>query len=303
MGKIPARFRKTADAFDEVARARFCESSGSEHSPENSTTDLSDLVNSFIERDERDEGNEEEMKEEKERNESESDSFLSDSETKDILRSLFDCDGDDVKRNIRDETELAWKLIGDSSSEGFKRRLMSRLRERGLDAGLCKSRWEKTGRFPSGSYEYIDVNVSGTRYAVEVFLGGEFEIARPTSRYISLLNIFPPIFVGKVEELKEVVRLMCAAVKESMRSMDMSVPPWRRNGYMQAKWFGSYKRTINRVLARKASETEEGFAKQRSIGFEAPKAISYYCRDEFASKVGLKVGLLAAALNGNGVQL
>lgn len=38
-----------AKAFDEVATARFCVSSGSEHSSIESITDLYDLVNSFIE--------------------------------------------------------------------------------------------------------------------------------------------------------------------------------------------------------------------------------------------------------------
>ncbi|KAM3268224.1 hypothetical protein P3S67_031165 [Capsicum chacoense] len=43
------RFKRVAEAFDEVAKARFCTSSGSEHSSIESITDLYDLVNSFIE--------------------------------------------------------------------------------------------------------------------------------------------------------------------------------------------------------------------------------------------------------------
>ncbi|CAK9184869.1 unnamed protein product [Ilex paraguariensis] len=113
--------------------------------------------------------------------------------------------------------------------------------------GLCKSKWEKTGRYPSGNYEYIDVNVAGTRYIVEVFLAGEFKIARPTDHYTSLLNFFPLVFVGKIDELKQVVRLMCNAIKKSMKTMDMHVPPWRRHGYLQARWFSSYKRTIKEI--------------------------------------------------------
>ena len=166
-------------------------------------------------------------------------------------------------------------------------------------AGLCKSKWDKTARFPSGDYEYIDVNVSGNRYIVEVSLAREFEIARPSDQYASLVNVFPRIFVGKVEELKKVVRLMCTAIKVSMKSMALHVPPWRRNGYMQSKWFGSYKRTTNEVPTKKA-QSDEGLAGKRSIGFEALPSISYYCRDNFASKVGLRVGLLTAAINGNG---
>lgn len=168
-------------------------------------------------------------------------------------------------------------------------------------AGLCKSKWVKSGRFPAGDYEYIDINISGNRYIVEVLIAREFEIARPTDRYTSLLDVFPPIFVGKVEDLKQVVRLMCRAIKESMKSSDMHVPPWRRKGYMQSKWFGSYKRTTNEVPTRKARSDNHAFAGKRSVGFEALPTISYHCRDDFASKVGLRVGHLTAALEGSGI--
>lgn len=167
-------------------------------------------------------------------------------------------------------------------------------------AGLCKSKWEKTGRFPSGSYEYIDVNVSpGNRYIIEVLLAREFEIARPTVKYTSLLDVFPLIFVGKVEDLKQVVKQMCRAIKESMKSMGMHVPPWRRSGYMNSKWFSSYKRTTNEVPTGKA-QSDEAFAGKQAVGFEALPAISHYCRDNCARKVGLRVGNLVAVLNGNG---
>lgn len=165
-------------------------------------------------------------------------------------------------------------------------------------AGLCKSKWEKTGRFPSGNYEYIDVNVNGNRYIVEVSLDRQFEIARPTDQYASLLNVFPRIFVGKVEELKKIVKLMCSAIKESMKGVDLHVPPWRRKGYMQSKWFGNYKRTTNEVPSKDA-QYGEAVAGKRSVGFEAKPSISYNCREDFASKVGLRVGHLTAVFNGN----
>jgi hypothetical protein len=141
--------------------------------------------------------------------------------------------------------------------------------------------------------------VCGNRYIVEVLLAREFEIARPTDRYTSLLDVFPPIFVGKVKDLKQVVRLMCKSIKESMKSMGMPVPPWRRNRYMNSKWFSSYKRTTNEVSTGK-TESDEAFAGKRSVGFEALPAISRYCRDDFQRKVGLRVGNLVAVLNGNG---
>lgn len=107
--------------------------------------------------------------------------------------------------------------------------------------------------------------------------------------------------MGKVEDLKQVVRVMCRAIKESMKSTGMHVPPWRRNGYMNSKWFSSYKRTTNEDPTGKARSSDEAFAAKRSVGFEALQpAISYYCRDDFQRKAGLRVGNLVAVLNSNG---
>lgn len=133
--------------------------------------------------------------------------------------------------------------------------------------GLCKSRWGKTSqRSIPGDYEYVDVNISGNRYVVEVYLAGEFEIARATKDYTSLLEEFPPIFVGKQEELKQIVRIMCRAIKGSMKSLEMHVPPWRRNVYMQAKWFGSFKRSTSAAPTRKESVRGTGFAVEKWPG-------------------------------------
>ncbi|XP_052181530.1 uncharacterized protein LOC127794467 [Diospyros lotus] len=304
MGKIPAvKFKSFAEAFGEIARARVCESSGSEHSPE-STMDLSDLVKSFMEREYREEDKQDDDEDRgKGPDGSESESFCLDSDLRDTLCKLLNCEDDEARRNLLSETEEAYGIIGNDSSSGFKRRLMTRLREKGFDAGLCKSKWERIGRnVPSGSYEYIDVNVAGNRYIIDVCLAGEFEIARATGGYTSLLEIFPPIFVGKVQDLKQAVRLMCDAIKNSMKSAGMHVPPWRRFRYMQAKWFGPYKRTLLEVSIEKGSDREATGGKRRSVGFVAtstqqPKPINYhyYCREDFGRRAGLKEGQLAQA--------
>ena len=80
--------------------------------------------------------------------------------------------------------------------------------------------------------------------------------------------------------------------------MDLHVPPWRRNGYVQSKWFGNYKRSTNEVPSKNA-HYGEAVAGKRSIGFEAMPSIAYHCREDFASKVGLRVGHLTSVFNGN----
>lgn len=320
MEKMPARFKRVAAAFDEVvARVKPCESSsGSEHSPEDSA-DLFDLVESFIEREgklimEENNGNNDNKinsEVEKEGNSVMESGYWSDEDgdTMDTLKSLLGFDGyaggdDDEKQKIlEDITEFACHISSDSPSISFKRQLMNLLRRKGFDAGLCKSKWERFGRNPSGEHEYIDVNINGTRYIVEIFLAGEFTIARPTTKYLSLLGVFPQIFVRKPETLKQIVRLMCNAMRESMKSKGMHVAPWRRNGYMQAKWFSHYRRTVNETSAKSMDAGGDENAKNRSVGFNpsrlpAGSAISYHCKDDFASRVGMRVGFLTRAFNG-----
>lgn len=158
--------------------------------------------------------------------------------------------------------------------------------------GMCKSQWQKLGHHIAGSYEYVDVNINGVRYIVEVNLAGEFEMARPSTSYASLLEVIPPIFVGKTKELKQIVKLMCKAIRESMKSSDMHMPPWRRTGYMQSKWFARYKRTINEVPVRNASVSVPS-----PVGFQAIPTVAFHCRDNFASKSGSKVGFLTAVFS------
>ncbi|XP_059307156.1 uncharacterized protein LOC132058812 [Lycium ferocissimum] len=298
---VPVQFKRVMAAFDDVAKARICESSGSEYS--SSLTDLSGLVNSFLERAGEEEEEEINIINEKlfdEFNEGNVDNNCFDElEIEENLRNLLNCDENTgviigvVENVLLEENER--------SSTEFKRRLMNRLRDRGFDAGLCKSQWEKASNHTSGSYEYIDINVAGNRYIIEVSLAGEFEIARATPCYTSLLKIFPQVFVGKVEELKQVVKIMSRAMKKSMKKMDIYVPPWRRLAYMQAKWFGSYKRTTNEFKTNENYEksTFDSSSEKRAVGFVPMPTISFYCRENIiASNGGIKMGNLAAALNG-----
>ncbi|XP_010059574.2 uncharacterized protein LOC104447549 [Eucalyptus grandis] len=289
-----------AAAFDDVGYAGGREGEGE------SLADLSDLVASFIEKEGAmrgggggggDGGEEEEMGLE----ESES-SCWSDSETtKDKLLGLFrgcgdDGDGDgvsdDARRKIRTEVEAAWGLMRNNGfSEGMKRQLVISLRLKGFDAGLCKSSWDRTSRHPAGAYEFVDVNVEGTRYIVEVSLAGQFEIARPSDHYTSLVDVFPPVFVGRPAELKQAIRLMCGAMKQSLQSTGLLIPPWRRKSYMKAKWFSNYKRT---------TLDEAAGVRRLPVRHESLAEISYRCKDDFTSKTTLRAGYLSKVFGGNG---
>ncbi|GKC19995.1 hypothetical protein Tco_1022145 [Tanacetum coccineum] len=289
MAKSPMRFKRIMTKFDDDATARLCQSSGSEHSSNNSITDLSDLVDSFFEDGCCDRGRSYGEKMENDCVGEIHDHDCVDVENKEMLVDLFeggsdiDDDVDDVgtKRAICYEVESVCRMLDDCSSDGFKRSLISLLRQRGYDAGLCKSRWEKTGRHPAGEYEYIDILISNTRYIIEVSLESEFTIARPTKTYQTLLETIPKITVIKPNNLKKVVRLMCAAMRTSLKTKDMTISPWRKNGYMQSKWFGSYKRTTNSQPSMQTSAaTSVGIDGKSLLGFEYSPAVKSYCRKE-----------------------
>ncbi|KAL8228225.1 hypothetical protein R6Q57_015809 [Mikania cordata] len=293
------RFWRMMEAFEVAAKVRDCDSSGSEHSPE-TMMDLSDLVNSFIEN-----GN---CVVNRDLDSKIGDEFSSDGtdddmeEMKESLQRLLNQSCDDRIRSLMSTIEKASRDVVEDKSPtrllGFKRQLMARLRDQGLDAGFCKSKWEKKGRLLGGDHDYIDVNISQTRYIIIISLVEEFKIARPTNSYASLLGVLPEISVLKVEDFKEIVRIMSRAIKMSMKQMKMPVPPWRRRVYFQAKWFGSYKRTTNEFSTKKIPDSN--VINKKSIGFMSIIDASD-CRhqERFARKdFGYKMGNLAMVMNG-----
>ncbi|KAL3614957.1 hypothetical protein CASFOL_040618 [Castilleja foliolosa] len=284
---IPVKFKRFAADFGDFSRI-------SDGSDDESSANLSDLVNSFLEREIREQRNGDDRDEDSNSNHEMESNF----ESRELLEVLFCGENDDVRRRIHSEVEKACREINgrsNSSPPDFKRRLMARLRSGGFDAGLCKSKCVKNDRRQFGDYEYVDVNVAGERYIIEVYLAGEFTIARPTGAYAALLENFPQIFIGKPDELKQVVRLMCSAIRKSMKSVGIIVPPWRRLSYMQSKWFGSYKRTTSETVSRKGSDT--GVYSNRRVESVPVNGISFYCRDEFASGAGVRIGHLSAVMN------
>ncbi|KAF3587692.1 hypothetical protein F2Q69_00026558 [Brassica cretica] len=292
---IPRRFNRFAAVFDVAATRGHppCDSSsGSDHFPEE-TQDLWDLIESFIDREGKVFSDEVSPGEE---NDDKSDVDDDYEEVKERLREIRENHGGGgERRRIVDEVVNASEFVGE------KRHLMACLRNKGYDAGLCKSRWERFGNNTAGKYEYVDVNGGDkNRFIVETNLAGEFEIARPTTRYISLLAQLPSVFVGTPEELKQLVRIMSLEIRRSMKRAKIHVPPWRRNGYMQAKWFGHYKRTSNEVVTKVKS-----CGCGPRVGFEeSVKAARFNSSTEAEWKrIGLKVGQLTMAFKGGEVRL
>lgn len=160
-----------------------------------------------------------------------------------------------------------------SNRSVFRRAVMTSLRDSGYNAGICKTKWETSGGLKGGSYEFVDVVRSGGgRYMIDVDFAAEFEVERPTARYARLLQVLPRLYVGRPEELKQIVRIMADEAKKSLRSRDLHLPPWMKNRYMQAKWLGPYRRTVGDAAAVAvpfSPDCERFSVKCRSVGFDA----------------------------------
>ncbi|CAK8560213.1 unnamed protein product [Lathyrus sativus] len=281
------RKKRVTDPLDDEAKARLVGgnfrqlsgiSSGSEHSGDGeftSSPSLSELVHDFLEEDNENECDSAENDFDSERVDSVSECLDS---VEDLLKLRSEnADADSYLSMLRvhvSEAAVKFAFLKEQSFSVFNRNVMSFLREKGHISAICKTRWEPSGGLTAGSHEFIDVVSSEsstwqTRYFVELDFAGQFEIARPTSRYTEIMSYVPGIFVGTSEELKRTVLALCGAVKLCLRSRGLSIPPWRKNRYMQNKWFGPYRRTTNPVQGNPAPGVAPSFscAKCRLVGF------------------------------------
>lgn len=274
-----ARAKRVTDPLDDKAKARLigcqlsCFSSGSEHSVDHDDSPcLSDLVHGFLE--EEDSG------------------FVhasthghgSDSERVDLVADCTDFVVDMIRSSSNDNLLFAhvskamegFSCLRNHQRPVLRRKVMLFLRELGHNAAICKTKWESSGGgLTAGSYEFIDVVVQSkssalqNRYVVDLDFASQFEIARPTSQYLKLLHHLPRVFVGKSEDLKTIVKSISDAAKRSLKSRELSLPPWRKNRYMQNKWFGPYLRTVNPLPTNSFTPPPSvNVVKCRRVGFD-----------------------------------
>ncbi|KAH7290538.1 hypothetical protein KP509_30G052600 [Ceratopteris richardii] len=160
------------------------------------------------------------------------------------------------------------------ASDRLRRSVMQRLRQEGYNAAICKSRWKHGDGLPGGDYEYIDIVMESKtgakkhdRFIVDIDFRAQFEIARASKQYGQLLDVLPKLFVGRPERLKQVLKIMTNAAKCSLKEQGLLLPPWRKQKYVYAKWFSSYRRTIN---------PESAFSSHNllDLGSKAPKILS-----------------------------
>ncbi|KAJ6852833.1 uncharacterized protein M6B38_252535 [Iris pallida] len=167
-----------------------------------------------------------------------------------------------TEARIRRDTEEALRRMGSAGdlvctcSRECRRNcvlnnIVERLRNAGYDSAICKSKWLRSPDIPSGEHIYTDVVVepkdkkkAPVRVVIELNFRSEFEMARGSRDYNSLVARLPEVFVGKPERLRGVVKVMCAAAKRCMKENKMHMAPWRKHKYMQSKWLGTCERTL-----------------------------------------------------------
>ncbi|XVF81257.1 hypothetical protein PTKIN_Ptkin15bG0141400 [Pterospermum kingtungense] len=272
------RIKRVTDPLDDRVKARLVGvSSGSEHSAgEDDSPCLSELVHSFLEED-HDAGEQTGYDPDSER----IDSSLDTTESLEILIESTSLNNTDCCRNLLMAHVLkAMEMLSffETDKAVFRRNVMAYLRQVGHNAAICKTKWSSSGGLTAGTYEFIDVVQSPSstcqnRYFIDLDFASEFEIARPTSEYTKMLKHLPRVFVGKNEELKRIVKVMSDSARKSLKSNELSLPPWRKNRYMQNKWFGPYRRTTNQTPSssgqlKQATIHPANVVKCRYVGFD-----------------------------------
>ncbi|KAK1422665.1 hypothetical protein QVD17_17951 [Tagetes erecta] len=131
------------------------------------------------------------------------------------------------------------------------REICRRLQNFGYNSAICKSKWKSSSEIPSGEHTYIDViensnrKKGDARVIVELDFRGQFEMKKGSDEYNGLVSKLPEVFVGKIERLLTVIKILSIAAKRCMKEKKMHLGPWRKQPYMEAKWVRVVERTTS----------------------------------------------------------
>ncbi|XP_014511236.1 uncharacterized protein LOC106769938 [Vigna radiata var. radiata] len=194
------------------------------------------------------------------------DSNYSSSEACETLKGLVACASAHERDLLADTAKIVEKNKICKRKDTFCRKIVTDgLLTLGYDVAICKSRWEKSPSYPAGEYEYIDVTMGKDRVVIDIDFRSEFEIARSTKSYKTVLQNLPYIFVGTCDRLQSIVTIVSEAAKQSLKKKGMHVPPWRRVEYVKAKWLSPYTRTTS---FKDEKKEEQQLLKEKSVTAE-----------------------------------
>ncbi|GER41596.1 hypothetical protein STAS_18315 [Striga asiatica] len=177
----------------------------------------------------------------------------------DTLKSLIPCASVAERNLLADTSKIVESNNRACKKKGDLRKIVADgLIALGYDAAVCKSKWEKSTSIPAGEYEYIDVIVKGERIIIDVDFRSEFEIARSTSGYRTVLHCLPSIFVGKSDRLLQILIIASEAATQSLRKKGMHIAPWRKAEYTKSKWLSPHTRAPEPRLSGGAVDVPAG---------------------------------------------
>ncbi|CAN1231075.1 hypothetical protein LINPERPRIM_LOCUS3370 [Linum perenne] len=125
----------------------------------------------------------------------------------------------------------------------LRREVSVRLRSKGHNCAICKSKWSGGRNDLTGEHSYLEVvedskKLGQVRVIIELNFKTEFEMAKASEQYNQLISRLPEVFVGRIDRLKTLIKILCSAAKACMKEKKIHLAPWRKHKYMQSKWLG-----------------------------------------------------------------
>ncbi|CAI9774438.1 unnamed protein product [Fraxinus pennsylvanica] len=265
------RMKRVTDPLDDKVKARIFGSSGSEHSAQADDDVVSPYLFFGFPIDDTAGDYSSVEKSNNDLDSDERDSSTYDPANGDLIERILNDRTDSFKNMLLAHVLKAVQVFSSvrSDKQIFRRNVMAFLRQYGHNAAICKTKWESSGGLTAGNYEFIDVILrDSTRYFIDLDFAAEFKIARPTNFYEHLLQFIPTVFVGKDEELKQILKIMSDGAKRSLICRELTLPPWRKHRFLQNKWFGPYRRTAN-LFPYTLPSNQSYCVKCRAVGFDA----------------------------------
>lgn len=172
--------------------------------------------------------------------------------------------------------------------EGQRQASASWLRHNGYDAAICTTSWPQSVGKTGGQNEFIDIlgdlatrSKAAERILVDIDFPRHFQIARPTPEFSALFKQLPHVFVGTKTRLLQIIAVMSDALKRSLRSASMPLPPWRRAEHLHAQWFSPHMRSTPEGVHVPVKECpvprkrfSASFARKVGVGASTPLKLS-----------------------------
>lgn len=155
-------------------------------------------------------------------------------------------------------------------------------------------------------HSFVSCTLPGTspnsrrRYIVDPRFKEQFVIAKPTSRYATILQAVPNAYVGPEEHLAPFVNFLCGELAAAFRTHGCVLPPWRQATSMLSKW--KPRRSLDEPMRKSDGHHHSQEQPQQQQGKDSSEHRSYSRQDSGSSGSGkARRSSIAAMQSSNGV--